>query len=202
VVDGDSLHLAGLNGSHDLLIEEGVALHPLSGNGLTWSPDDHRLVFPASVGEARELHVLELFTLEDKVLWPNADDGATFIPSWSPDGQRIAILKGRYLVDDPSEERVSLIVVDADGSHPMEIDLAGAAFELGTELLWSSDGTQLAAMLRSGAEIDVWVMRVEAGTVRHLTETGDVQKIIGWSADGGAVLISTWHAIEAVPVGS
>jgi len=202
VVDGDRLHLVGLNGSHEVLLEEDVALHPLSGNGLTWSPDGHRLVFPVSVGEPRELRVLELSTLEEKVLWPNSDGRAAFIPSWSLDGQRIAILKGRYLVDNPSEERVSLVVLDADGSHPMEMDLAGAAFELGTELLWSPDGTQLATTLRSGAEVDVWLMPVEGGTPRQLTETGTVQKIIRWTTDGEAVLISTWEAIEVILVGS
>ncbi len=202
VADGDRLHLVDVNGSHHVLVGEGVALPPLSANGLTWSPDGHRLVYPVSDSGPHELHVIELSTLEEKVLWPNSDGTAAFIPSWSPNGQRIAILKGRYLVESPSEERVGLIVVDADGSHPMEMDLAGAAFELATELLWSPDGTQLAAVLRRGADVDVWLMRVEAGTARQLTETGDVQKIIGWSADGAAVLISTWQTIEAVSIGS
>jgi Tol biopolymer transport system component len=202
VVEGERLLLVHLDGGDDVVVEDGVALFPLSGNGLAWSPDGHRLICPVAVGQASELHVVEVSTLEETVLWPNSDARMAFIPSWSPDGQRIAILKGRYLVVDPSEERVSLIVVDADGSHPMEMDLAGEAFELGTELLWSPDGTQLAAMSRRGTAVDVWVMPVEAVTARQLTQTGNVQKIIRWTTDGEAVLISTWEAIEVIPVGS
>jgi len=149
-VDGEKLLVIHVDGNREILIGERVGLPPLSGNGLAWSPDGHRLICPLAVGQASELHVVEVSTLEETVLWPNSDARMAFIPSWSPDGERIAILKGRYLVDNPSEERVSLIVVDADGWHPVEIDLPGAAFELGTELLWCPDGGRLATVLRSG----------------------------------------------------
>lgn len=201
-VDGDKLRVVRLNGSHDVLLEEGVALAPLSANGLAWSPDGRKLVCPVSIGDASELHVIDVSTSEEEVLWPNSDARVTFIPSWSLDGQRIAIVKGRYLVGDPSEENVGLIVLDADGSNPVQVDVPGTAFELGADLLWSPDGAQVATILRSGTAVDVWLIEVEGGTARQLTESGDIQKIIRWAADGEAVLTSTWEVIEVIPVGS
>jgi len=201
VVEEGRLLLVRLDGSRQMLIEEGVVTYPLSGNALAWSPDGRWLLYPAlATGEAREVRVIEISTGQAKVLWSNSEEGVAFIPSWRSDGGRIAILRGRYLLSEPSQEEVRVILVDPDGSDAVVKECDHVAFKLGTSLLWSPDATQLATIVRRGEATDIWLIPAEEGKPQQITDTGNIRTLIKWMSDGRGLVLSTGETIETVPI--
>jgi Tol biopolymer transport system component len=95
----------------------------------SWSPDSTSVLF-MSTGQTWGPRV-EVVALEDGVPRVLADDG--FSPSWSPDGARVAYLKG------PRSDLAGaeVWIVGADGANPRHLA------ESFTPPQWSPDGTLL-----------------------------------------------------------
>lgn len=112
-------------------------------------------------------------------------DGPDAAPEWSPDGKRIAFVRGGYaeITDDgpaPAYANRNVWVVDSDGLGPRQVTDGrwhGSAD-------WSPDGARLV----TGTDPGVVELGVDGGGPRVLLEGeyGDP----GWSPDGASLLVT------------
>ena len=89
-------------------------------------------------------------------------------PAWSPDGTRVAFVKG------PVFEAASLYVMDADG-----LNLRGLGPSSAGTPAWSPEGTTIA--FASG---DIWVISADGSNLVNLTEHPAPEFEPTWSPDG------------------
>jgi WD40 repeat protein len=111
---------------------------------MMWSPDGNRLAFLSSTG-----------------LWTMRPDGTDatqlreatttssrppFSVSWSPDGSRLAFFDVSLAASGEASEQYILMVVDADGHHPVTVRDVGCCAgddAVLPSVVWSPDGTLL-----------------------------------------------------------
>jgi WD40 repeat protein len=146
--------------AHDGMIE---LIDPEGGNRSTlvelvgniaqpaWSPDGERIAFQVISGYGpgeRSLYVIDRdgSNLID-LLGPAHNSIGFFDPAWSPDGSRIAYIASTHAGSTKAGPwRLRVEVVDADGSNPTELVVAGTCYCLGFApgLTWSPDGASMA----------------------------------------------------------
>jgi tricorn protease len=102
----------------------------------TWSPDGKQIAFMRG---AKELHVLDVASKQDRLLARGELDRPPFLPehamAWSPDGQWIAYLSGgQGAFQNPH-------VVAAGGGQARPLSFLPDAF--GGSIAWSPDGTYI-----------------------------------------------------------
>ncbi len=104
-------------------------------------------------------------------------------PRLSPDGDRVAFLRKQPNGDDTYESTVYL--VDADGgSSPRRLTLAEG---VDAEPRWSPSGDRIAFTSTRGADDDrqqLWVLPMEGGEARQVTNVVGGVSGIAWSPDG------------------
>jgi serine/threonine protein kinase len=117
-------------------------------------------------------------------------------PTYSPDGRRMAFLRGRH----PTGEQSSLVISGADGSDPKVLfsvtfpEYIAGIFYGGPA--WSPDGRTIVTALgrRRGAGVDANAVLaqvdVATGAMRTLAEPGWVNAAqAGWLPDGKSLLV-------------
>jgi len=103
------------------------------------------------------------------------DDGYdAHLPSWSPDGKRIAFQA--YLRDT-----WHIWTVNPDGTGLQEV--TSGPFD-DREPHWSPDGARLAFSSDRGGNYDVWTLTLASGEVRRLTTNAANDSMPAWSPDG------------------
>jgi len=103
---------------------------------------------------------------------------------WSPDGKRIAFC-------GPENE---IGIADADGENLSKIRLPTTEEYVISGLSWSSDGAEIAVVSLAWSTLpgeppfpamDIYVINVEGGEARKLTDSPDTNKYeVAWSPDG------------------
>jgi Tol biopolymer transport system component len=175
------------SGDLSLLVENGV--EP------AWSPDGGQLAYGGPDGG---LWLLDLATQKSKELFPVEAD-KSFIAdffAWSPDGKRIALAKAYNTLDSGA-----IWVVSLDGSQPPRQYTDMEKFPAAS-LSWSPDGKQLAFVsdvgkwITPGRQDNLWLLDVETGETRQLTENMSTVGVPQWSADGEWILISATNSLE------
>jgi len=105
------------------------------------------------------------------------DDHPCTSPLWSPDGERIAYVRGNG----------DLRVMDADGGHDRSVS---ASWNLG-DVAWSPDGRWLAfARLDPDYNSEIWIVPAEGGEPVNVTRHPEYDETPVWSADG---TLLAWH---------
>jgi Tol biopolymer transport system component/imidazolonepropionase-like amidohydrolase len=103
------------------------------------------------------------------------DDGYDArMPSWSPDGRRLA-----FQAYHTSTWDIWTVRADGSGLRP----ITSGPFD-DREPHWSPDGTRLAFSSDRSGSYDIWTVGVETGDVRQLTSNAANDSMPAWSPDG------------------
>ncbi len=159
---GDGIYMVPvLGGPERKLYDLRGALDPIE-PGLSWSPDGKELVFPDGKSESNPSSIfsLSLDTLKAKPIThpKNLWDG-DFSPVFSPDGKKIAFVRG------PDLGSRSVYVMDADGGEPKQLTLNGQQFH---GLAWVSDGSAIVFSSDAGGAVSLWRVPVSGGGTQRL----------------------------------
>ncbi len=167
-----------------------------------WSPDGSRIAFLRVAGETYHLWTIKSTGGEEKQLtdkggMPSVEYGVlpynrtqTADFSWSPDNSEIA-----YVADElPRNIR---LVNSNDANRNIQLtDNADANLFLACPI-WSADGKRVAyssKMNKAGAEgsrfFGAWIIDVENKAAKNVLQTENFHKLLGFSADGKALLLA------------
>ena len=144
-----------------------------------WSPDGARIAFLSDYNYADPPDDRRTRVEADPGLFSMAADGSDIQrlapadhgdvglpPRWSPDGQRLAFVRGVGSAEQ------AVYTVGADGSNPRQISAAASLPS------WSPDGARLALALPDGEEVALYTIAADGSDPRRLTT------IEGWQSQG------------------
>lgn len=167
-----------------------VTASPTLEGQVAWAPDSRRIVF-ASDREGRfELYVHDFSTGRETRVTTGEGDAVS--PSWSPDGKRVAYVRGgrELRVLDPVTGRDRVVAQGSFDRPPFLSDRT---------LAWSPDGRWIAYALQSGGKqfTNLFVVGADGGESRQVSWLSNVfNGSVSWSPDGTYLLMSTSQRTE------
>lgn len=161
-----------------------------------WSPDGKRIAFQRFAGDAREIYVMDVAVNGDGTVTASNETrltnsvGADGLPSWSPDGSRIAFNSSR-------NGDMELYVMKADGSEVIQLTDNPNGRSVWPS--WSPDGEKIAFGSRGragGEDDDIYVLDLGTGEVTLLTpnDNGGADQVPRWSPDGAHIAFTRIEA--------
>lgn len=165
---------------------------------VAWSPSGDQAFYcgQTKVAETFKLggYVLDLNSLDTKLLFTGSE---SLEPSWSPDGELLAVLGPKAVGGDDWEVRL----LSPAGTRLTTIGLPGLQWAY--RMIWSPKGGYIAMEVSEVAEADTKIGLVDTSSGEfRLTSIADVEKLIGWSDDGRAVIVLHGdNLVEKVPLG-
>lgn len=169
--------------------------------GPSWSPDGGRIAFVggtraregAYVATDVDLYVARSNGRSARRLTHDAAREAA--PAWSPDGRRLAYVRGALVAN-----RSSVWIVNADGSGARRLTTG----RLDLQPAWSPDGKHIAFVRISATnESQIWEVRPDGTGLRRILKglVGATQPT--WSPDGSRLLLTDGQALFTIePNGS
>ena len=182
---GGKIYLMNADGSeHRPLTKQSNRLTNGRTRSLAWSPDGRKLVFLGQSGCGDFcFHVIVMNADGSNVrdLTPHLGRGpgqGAADPAWSPDGRRIAFVRGFSSPD-------AILVVKSDGSGlrnltPKPVGAYAAP-------AWSPDGRRIAFVGDRDGNSEVYVMNANGKGQRSLTRNPAFDADPAWSPDGGKI---------------
>ena len=127
-------------------------------------------------------------------------------PAWSPDGQKITFVSHQDQLQLMAEEddffRGEIYLINADGTNPLNLTQSLKKPDLYPD--WSPDGQQIAftsvklfnkPIFVGGqpnwGNLDIWVMEVDGGNPRNLTDHDARDSAPDWSPDGQRIAFTS-----------
>lgn len=163
-----------------LVREDGTGIRALTRNNVaestpTWSPDRRFVAYTSGADPAAAAYVIGADGEGARRVVANAFD-----PSWSPDGTRLAVVRGG-----------DIWIAPLDGSAPLQLTF-GAAVDSGPA--WSPLGDEIAFARKPnvGENGELYTARVARGQLRKITDEGALNvgcarsnaQAPAWSPDG------------------
>src|SRR5262249_30888036 len=115
-------------------------------------------------------------------------------PAWSPDGKRLAFVRGRISGPLPGPYKMSVWVVGSDGGGARRLATCGDCGAGGGEHIgWSPDGRWIAFSRDEGlhGEASIWVVAASGGRPYRLTHCGTCgDQEPTWSPKGNQLLFA------------
>ena len=141
------------------------------GSNPAWGPGYTRIAFNYTSGIPGQ----DIWTMnaDGTGAMPVTTDGTNFVPSFSPDGSKIAFVSTRT-------GSYQIFTMNADGTNQKQLtNVAGNTYPS-----WSPDGTKIMfGSSRSGND-DIFVMNADGSNVQQLTTDPGVDAAAVWSPDG------------------
>jgi TolB protein len=184
--DSDLWRVAVAGGKEtQLTVDTGIELWPAV------SPNGEQLAFqslPAAAGTTVFTSFPLVKSLKDGTENKLAAEG--FIPTWSPDGKRIAFLR-------QTNGQPNIWIVNANGDGARALTNTGVVFggysylpynRLQTQdFQWSNDGSKLTYCARVGGVANVWQIAVDGSAATQLSDNTNAGRLFfnpAWSSDG------------------
>jgi TolB protein len=124
-----------------------------------WSPDGTRIVYELRGGDDRGIHILDLETLEHKLIIPYSQ-----MPAWFSDGKRIAVIGNNF------QSGPEIAVIDTLGNILIRLT-DNDAFKIDPAV--SFDGTKI-CFLQQFPEVlaELWIINTDGTDLKKLTNHG------------------------------
>ncbi|HEX6629518.1 MAG TPA: S41 family peptidase, partial [Gemmatimonadaceae bacterium] len=157
---------------------------------LAWAPDSRRLVYASDRDGHVELYLYDFAARRESRLTSGQGDAVT--PRWSPDGTRLAYVRGgrELRVLDVASKRDRVVARGGFDRPPFLSDRAFA---------WSPDGRWLAYSMQAGDRqfTNLFVVSADGGESRPVSWLSNVfSGAVSWSPDGRYLLMSTTQRTE------
>lgn len=160
-------------------------------SSLTSHASSREIAFMARHSTNWNLYVLDLNRhLVDQITFTTSDDR---YPAWSPNGEMIAFHSNR------DDQIYNLYMMDADGRNLKQLTNNNnmgevrneEGFALGNAMAaWSPDGQQIAFHSDLNGDWDLYLLRVDDGSVHQLTDSAGDEVLFAWSPDGDTGVFS------------
>ena len=164
--------------------------------GPSWSPDGKRIAFMSDRDEHfdipgglpnYEIYVMDADGGNQQNLTNDPDNDS--VPSWSPDGKRIAFTSDR-------DGNYEVYLMEVDGNNQRRLT-DNDFFDIAPS--WSPDGKRIAFMSRrdghfigeGGLTYEIYVMDADGGNEQRLTENRKSDSSPSWSPDGKQIAFSS-----------
>ena len=175
-----------------------------------WSPDGRQIAFTRNedVGESTTFTDDDVFVMDAdggnlRQLTPEVDGSSSSQPAWSPDGRRIAYVRGpsraSAVVAATPLAFGELVVMDADGGETVRLTRA----EPDAAPAWSPDGEEIVFvrghdLSQASGDMDLFIVDAAGGTPRRLTRTPrSLETAPAWSPDGSRVAFARSTSFSA-----
>lgn len=155
----------------------------------SWSPDGIKILFYTNRDGNFEIYSMDS-NGNNPVNLTNTPNSDEFAPSWSPDGKKIAY---HSMPKNDNEKYVDTCIMESNGESQINLTsnalakrnvyrpyFKGAAPTYAFETCWSPDGREIAYASRRNGEFEIFIIKVNDGEVRQLTNNGGLNMYPFW----------------------
>ncbi|HEV8564002.1 MAG TPA: hypothetical protein VGR41_03755 [Actinomycetota bacterium] len=119
--------------------------------------------------------------------------GFVGVPSWSPDGTRIAFAVNSFDDPHPPGGYYDIYTANADGTDPTRL----TSEEIDHNPVWSPDGTRIAYVHGYSNDQQIWVMNADGSDPHQVTDRKGLNIFPSWSPDGSNIAFVSYEGSNA-----